>query len=262
MRPTPILPPPLAPRKKRRRSWLLSLLGFGFASAVVLFVAASGVVGFFVWKASRDLPDYDSLAKYEPPVMTRIHAHDGSLMAEYARERRIFVPINVVPKLVIAAFLSAEDKRFYEHGGLDFTGIARAVVNNLQNYGKKRPEGASTITQQVAKNFLLSSEQKLDRKLKEAILAIRIERAYSKDRILELYLNEIYLGMGSYGVAAAALNYFSKELSQLTIEEAAYLAALPKAPNNYHPFRRAKEATFRRDWIIDQMADVGYITGE
>jgi penicillin-binding protein 1A len=261
MRPTPILPPPLAPRKKRRRrSWLLSLLGFGFASAVVLFVAASGVVGFFVWKASRDLPDYESLAKYEPPVMTRIHAHDGSLMAEYARERRIFVPINVVPKLVIGAFLSAEDKRFYEHGGLDFTGIARAVVNNLQNYGKKRPEGASTITQQVAKNFLLSSEQKLDRKLKEAILAIRIERAYPKDKILELYLNEIYLGMGSYGVAAAALNYFSKELGQLTIEEAAYLAALPKAPNNYHPFRRAKEATIRRDWIIDQMADIGAIS--
>jgi penicillin-binding protein 1A len=261
MRPTPILPPPIAPRKRRRRrSWLLSLLGFGFASAVVLFVAASGVVGFFIWKASRDLPDYDSLSKYEPPVMTRIHAHDGSLMAEYARERRIFVPINVVPKLVIAAFLSAEDKRFYEHGGLDFTGIARAVINNLQNYGKKRPEGASTITQQVAKNFLLSSEQKLDRKLKEAILAIRIERAYSKDRILELYLNEIYLGMGSYGVAAAALNYFNKELAQLTIEEAAYLAALPKAPNNYHPFRRAKEATIRRDWIIDQMADTGAIS--
>src|SRR5215207_4592469 len=258
MRPTPILPPPIAPRKRRRRrSWLLSLLGFSFASAVVLFVAASGVVGFFIWKASRDLPDYDSLSKYEPPVMTRIHAHDGSLMAEYARERRIFVPINVVPKLVIAAFLSAEDKRFYEHGGLDFTGIARAALNNLQNYGKKRPEGASTITQQVAKNFLLSSEQKLDRKLKEAILAIRIERAYSKDRILELYLNEIYLGMGSYGVAAAALNYFSKELAQLTIEEAAYLAALPKAPNNYHPFRRAKEATIRRDWIIDQMTDGG-----
>ena len=261
MRPTPILPPPIAPRKRRRRrSWLLSLLGFSFASAVVLFVAASGVVGFFIWKASRDLPDYDSLSKYEPPVMTRIHAHDGSLMAEYARERRIFVPINVVPKLVIAAFLSAEDKRFYEHGGLDFTGIARAALNNLQNYGKKRPEGASTITQQVAKNFLLSSEQKLDRKLKEAILAIRIERAYSKDRILELYLNEIYLGMGSYGVAAAALNYFSKELAQLTIEEAAYLAALPKAPNNYHPFRRAKEATIRRDWIIDQMADIGAVS--
>jgi penicillin-binding protein 1A len=260
MRPAPILPPrPPTRKRRRRRSWLLSLLGFAFASAVVLFLAASGAVGFLVWKASRDLPDYESLAKYEPPVMTRIHAHDGSLMAEYARERRIFVPINVVPKLVIAAFLSAEDKRFYEHGGLDFTGIVRAVINNLQNYGKRRPEGASTITQQVAKNFLLSSEQKLDRKLKEAILAIRIERAYSKDKILELYLNEIYLGMGSYGVAAAALNYFSKELSELTIEEAAYLAALPKAPNNYHPFRRKREATIRRDWIIDQMTEVGYI---
>ena len=214
---------------------------------VVLFVAASGVVGFFMWKASRDLPDYDSLAKYEPPVMTRIHAHDGSLMAEYARERRIFVPINVVPKLVIAAFLSAEDKRFYEHGGLDFTGIARAVLNNLQNYGKKRPEGASTITQQVAKNFLLSSEQKLDRKLKEAILAIRIERAYSKDKILELYLNEIYLGMGSYGVAAAALNYFNKELSRAhhrggrlpggLAQGAQQLSSLPPRQGGDHPAR-------------------------
>jgi penicillin-binding protein 1A len=263
MRPTPILPPPPAPKKKRkRRSWLLGLLGFGFASGVVMFLAASAVAGFFFWKASRDLPDYESLAKYEPPVMTRIHAHDGSLMAEYARERRIFVPINVVPKLVIAAFLSAEDKRFYEHGGLDFAGIGRALINNVQNWGKKRPEGASTITQQVAKNFLLSSEQKLDRKLKEAILAIRIERAYSKDKILELYLNEIYLGIGSYGVAAAALNYFSKELSELNIEEAAYLAALPKAPNNYHPFRKTREATVRRNWIIDQMAEVGYISGE
>jgi penicillin-binding protein 1A len=263
MRPTPILPPPPAPKKKRkRRSWLLSLLGFGFASAVVMFLAAAAVAGFFFWKAARDLPDYESLAKYEPPVMTRIHAHDGSLMAEYARERRIFVPINVIPKLVIAAFLSAEDKRFYEHGGLDFAGIGRAVINNFQNWGKKRPEGASTITQQVAKNFLLSSEQKLDRKLKEAILAIRIERAYSKDKILELYLNEIYLGIGSYGVAAAALNYFSKELSELSIEEAAYLAALPKAPNNYHPFRKTREATIRRNWIVDQMAEVGYISGE
>jgi penicillin-binding protein 1A len=144
--------------------------------------------------------------------------------------------------------------------GASFTGIGRAVLNNLQHLGKKRPEGASTITQQVAKNFLLTSEQKFERKLKEAILAIRIERAYSKDKILELYLNEIYLGIGSYGVAAAALNYFSKELSELSIEEAAYLAALPKAPNNYHPFRRAREATVRRDWIIDQMAEVGYIT--
>jgi len=266
MRPTPILPPPAAPRRKRRRrSWLLGLLGFGFASGVVMFVAAASVVGFFVWKASRDLPDYESLAKYEPPVMTRIHAHDGSLMAEYARERRIFVPINVIPKRVIAAYLSAEDKRFYEHGGLDFTGIGRAAykfVTNIVNRSDRRTEGASTITQQVAKNFLLSSDRTIERKLKEAILAIRIERAYSKDKILELYLNEIYLGMGSYGVAAAALNYFNKELRDLDIEEAAYLAALPKAPNNYHPFRRAKEATIRRNWIIDQMADTGAITSE
>jgi len=266
MRPTPILPPPGLPRKRRRRrSWLLGLLGFGFASGVVMFVAAAGVVGFFVWKASRDLPDYESLAKYEPPVMTRIHAHDGSLMAEYARERRIFVPINVVPKLVIAAYLSAEDKRFYEHGGLDFTGIGRAgykFLTNIVNRSDRRTEGASTITQQVAKNFLLSSDRTLERKLKEAILAIRIERAYPKDKILELYLNEIYLGMGSYGVAAAALNYFNKELRDLDIEETAYLAALPKAPNNYHPFRRAKEATARRNWIIDQMADFGAISGE
>ena len=264
MRPPPILPPAV-PRKRRRRSWLLGLLGFGFASGVVLFMAVSAVVGFFVWKASRDLPDYESLAKYEPPVMTRIHAHDGGLMAEYARERRIFVPINVIPKLVIWAFLSAEDKRFYEHGGLDLPGIGRAVYRFVETKAKgsnRRTEGASTITQQVAKNFLLSSDRTLERKIKEAILSIRIERAYSKDKILELYLNEIYLGLNSYGVAAAALNYFNKELSELSVEEAAYLAALPKAPNNYHPFRKPKEATIRRDWIVDQMADVGYITAE
>src|SRR5215510_11173245 len=154
MRPVQILPPPPARRKRRRkrRSWLLGFLTFVFASGGVLFLAASAVAGFYVWRASRDLPDYERLAKYEPPVMTRIHANDGTLMAEYARERRIFVPINVVPKTVIQAFLSAEDRRFYEHGGLDFTGIARALIRNLQNRGKKRPEGASTITQQVAKN--------------------------------------------------------------------------------------------------------------
>ena len=259
----PILPPPTAPRKRKRRhkSLLLTLLGFGFATAVVLFAVVSAAAAYLLWKASTDLPSYESLAKYEPPVMTRIHAHDGSLIAEYARERRIFVPINTIPKLVLGAFLSAEDKRFYEHGGLDFVGIARALFKNLQNPGR-RPEGASTITQQVAKNFLLSNEQKLDRKLKEAILAIRIERAYSKDKILELYLNEIFLGIGSYGVAAAALNYFNKELKDLTVEEAAYLAALPKAPNNYHPFKRTKEATLRRNWILDEMWQNGYIKKE
>jgi penicillin-binding protein 1A len=219
-------------RRKKKRSWLLGFLTFAFASGVVLFLAASSVVGFYVWRASRDLPDYERLAKYEPPVMTRIHAADGSLMAEYARERRIFVPINVIPKMIIQAYLAAEDKRFYEHGGLDFTGIARALYKNFQHWGKRRPEGASTITQQVAKNFLLSNKQDLDRKFKEALLAIRIERTFPKEKILELYLNEIYLGMGSYGIAAAALNYFGKELADLSLEEAAYLAALPKGPNN------------------------------
>ena len=191
MRPTPILPPLLAPKKKRRRrrSWLLGLLGFGFASAVVMFVAASGVAGFLIWQASRDLPGYESLANYEPPVMTRIHAHDGSLMAEYARERRIFVPINVIPKQVIAAFLSAEDKRFYEHGGLDFTGI---VARHRQQPAELRQEAArGRIDHHAAGRQELPAvpaSRTLDRKLKEAILAIRIERAYSKDKILELYL--------------------------------------------------------------------------
>ena len=261
MRPVPILPPP-AQRRRKRRSWLLNLLTFGFASFGLLLVAVSAVGFYFLWQASQDLPDSGRLAKYEPPVMTRIHAADGTLMAEYAKERRIFVPINVVPKTVIQAFLSAEDKRFYEHGGLDPMGILRALYKNLQHWGKKRPEGASTITQQVAKNFLLTKEQTFDRKLKEAILAIRIEKTFSKPEILELYLNEIYLGMNSYGVAAAALNYFGKELAQLSLEEAAYLAALPKGPNNYHPFKKTKEATDRRNWILDQMAENGFITAE
>ncbi len=263
----PILPPPAEPKRsgRRRKSFLLSFLGFSFGAFVVLFIVGSAGAGFMLWRVSRDLPDYESLAKYEPPVMTRIHAHDGSLIAEYARERRIFVPINTIPKTVIAAFLSAEDKRFYEHGGLDLQGIARAVFKLVETKmagGDRRAEGASTITQQVAKNFLLTSDRTVERKIKEAILAIRIERAYSKDKILELYLNEIYLGIGAYGVAAAGLAYFNKELKDLTIEEVAYLAALPKAPNNYHPFRQKEKATERRNWIIGQMAENGYITDE
>jgi penicillin-binding protein 1A len=259
----PLRPPPR--KRKRRRSLLLSFLGYGFGAAVVLFIAASAGAGYVLWKVSKDLPDYESLSKYEPPVMTRIHAHDGSLISEYARERRIFVPINTIPKQVIAAFLSAEDSRFYQHGGLDFQGIARAVYKLVEAkvQGKvRRVEGASTITQQVAKNFLLSNERSMERKLKEAILAIRIERAYSKDKILELYLNEIYLGIGAYGVAAASLSYFNKELKDLTIEEVAYLAALPKAPNNYHPFRKTQAALIRRNWIIGQMEKNGYVTSE
>src|SRR5512145_2194451 len=261
MRPCQILPPRPQRRRRVRRSWLLSLLTFVFASGGLLFLGGIAVAGFYVWVASRDLPDYERLAKYEPPVMTRIHAADGTLMAEYARERRIFVPINVIPAVVIQAFLSAEDRRFYEHGGLDFVGIARALYKNVQNKGK-RAEGASTITQQVATNLLLSSERTFDRKLKEAILAIRMERTFKKPKILELYLNEIYLGMNSYGVAAAALNYFGKELAELTLEEAAYLAALPKRPRNYHPFLEKAKATERRNWVLDRMAENGFISAE
>ncbi|WP_083556250.1 penicillin-binding protein 1A [Hyphomicrobium sp. NDB2Meth4] len=257
--------PPRQPRKKRRKSLLLSLLGWSFAAGVVVFICASAAAGYLLWKTSQDLPDYESLSKYEPPVMTRIHAHNGALIAEYARERRIFVPINTIPKRVIAAFLSAEDRRFYEHGGVDFQGIARAVFKIVEaklSGSDRRAEGGSTITQQVAKNFLLSSERSMERKVKEAILAVRIERAYSKDKILELYLNEIYFGIGAYGIAAASLSYFNKELQDLTIEEAAYLAALPKGPNNYHPFRREKQALIRRNWIIGQMEENGYISSE
>lgn len=275
MRP-PTMPPPAAPRKKKRRrkSFLLNLLGFVFGTGVLVFVVVSAAAGMLLYQASKDLPDYEKLTKYEPPVMTRIHAHDGSLISEFARERRIFVPVNAIPKRVIAAYLSAEDRRFYQHGGIDPWGMGRAVLTNLIDKAaghRKRPQGASTITQQVAKNFLLldlvtmenkTSLDEYTRKIKEAILAIRIERAYPKDKILELYLNEIFLGMNSYGVAAAAMTYFNKELKDLTIEEAAYLAALPKGPNNYHPFRQKQRATERRDWIIGQMAENGYITNE
>ena len=258
----PVTPPsviarPKRRRRKRKKSLLLGILGFFFAAGVVFVVAGSSVAGYFIWKASEDLPSYEKLEKYEPPVMTRIHASDGSLLAEYARERRIFVPINTVPKLVIEAFLSAEDKNFFHHNGLDYQGIAVALYKHFVL--GQRLVGASTITQQVAKNFLLTNERSFRRKLKEAILAIRIERAFKKEKILELYLNEIYLGIGSYGVAAAALNYFNKELKDVTVEEAAYLAALPKAPNNYHPFRKTKQATDRRNWVLSRMEANGFL---
>ncbi len=252
--------PPYLPRKKKRkaqRSVLIRFLGFMFAAVVVVFLLGAGVVGAVLWTYSKDLPDYEVLAKYEPPVMTRVHAGDGSLIAEYAREKRIFVPLNAIPKRLINAFLAAEDHNFYAHGGIDYTGVARAVYNNVM---KGRKEGASTITQQVAKNFLLTNEQSFERKIKEAILAVRIEQTYSKDKILELYLNEIYLGLGSYGVAAASLNYFGKELRDLTVDESAYLAALPKKPSKYHPIKDAKEALIRRNWVIGQMLDNSYIS--
>ena len=238
---------------------IFRFIGYLFAVAIMLGLAAAAAVAYIIWDTTQDLPNYDALAKYEPPVTTRIHAADGSLVAEYARERRLYLPINTIPDLVIEAFLSAEDKNFYQHNGIDFAGIARAVVVNINNAASgRRLVGASTITQQVAKNFLLTSEVSYERKLKEALLALKIERAYSKDKILELYLNEIYLGIGVYGVAAASLAYFDKSASELTLDEAAYLAALPKAPNNYHPFRHTERAVERRNWVIDRMVENGF----
>ena len=233
------------------------------ATALVLALVGVGGVFYALWHFGRDLPEYRQLAEYKPRVMSRVHGADGRLIVEYAKERRLFVPISAMPKRVVQAFLSAEDKSFYRHFGLDPAGIVRAMLVNVRNLGSgRRPKGASTITQQVAKNFLLSSEVSFERKIKEAILAVRIERAFEKDRILELYLNEIYLGLRSYGVAAAALNYFDKSLDELTLAEVAYLAALPKAPNNYHPFRQPEAALGRRNWVLTRLTEDRVIAPE
>ncbi len=238
---------------------LSSLISTFFFFAVIAFV----LIISSLWEYAEQLPDYHQLAKYEPAVTTRLYAGDGQLLKEYASEKRLFVPVDKMPEKVKQAFISAEDKNFYHHAGVDFFGIARAIVSNLKNLGSgRRPAGASTITQQVAKNFLLSSELSYTRKIKEAILAMRMEQAFTKDHILELYLNEIYLGNRSYGVAAAALNYFGKPLDKLEIEEMAYLAALPKGPNNYHPVKKHDAAVARRNWVIDRMFEEGYITEE
>ena len=240
---------------------MIRFLAIFFSLILLLAMAAGGAGLYAFWRFGRDLPDYSQLADYRPAVMSRVHAGDGTLIAEFAHQRRLFVPIAAMPRQVIQAFLAAEDKTFYTHPGIDFAGIASAMLRNLKNIGgKRRPVGASTITQQVAKNFLLTNELSIARKIKEAILAFRIEHAFSKDRILELYLNEIYLGLGSYGVAAAALNYFDKSLAELNLEETAFLAALPKAPNNYHPIRNRKAAEGRRDWVLGQMAENGVIS--
>ena len=242
---------------------LLRFLGFLFAAGTIVFIVGVAGVAGLLWHYSKDLPDYSQLQDYEPPVMTRVHAADGSLLAEYANQRRLYLPIQAIPKLVTNAFIAAEDKNFYQHPGIDIYGIGRAGLLYLQNYGSsRRPQGASTITQQVAKNFLLTNEVSFERKIKEALLALRIERTYSKEKILELYLNEIYLGFGAYGVAAASLLYFDKSVHELTIAEAAYLAALPKGPNNYNPFRKRDEAIARRNYVIDRMAEDGYIPAD
>jgi penicillin-binding protein 1A len=240
---------------------MLRVLAAILAVFLLLALAGAGAGLWVFYHYGRGLPDYHQLADYEPPVMTRVHAGDGRLLAEYAIERRVFVPIEAIPRRVIGAFLAAEDKNFYDHPGVDIPSVIRAAITNLKNLGTgRRPVGASTITQQVAKNFLLSNEVSLERKIKEAILAFRIERALSKDRILELYLNEIYLGFGSYGVATAALNYFDKSLGELTVGETAFLAALPKAPNNYNPNRYPEAAKARRDWVVGRMLEDGVIS--
>ncbi|MDA0781873.1 MAG: penicillin-binding protein 1A [Rickettsiales bacterium] len=240
---------------------IVNFLTAVFTLCLIGAVIAAIGVSYILYKYGRDLPDYKKLAQYEPPTVTRLYAADGRMMEEYAKEKRLFVPVNAIPKRLINAFIAAEDQNFYSHPGIDFLSILRAAVKNASNVGtNKSLVGGSTITQQVVKNFLLTNEKSLDRKIKEAILAFRITKEFSKDKIMELYLNEIYLGNRSYGVAAAALNYFNKSIDELTIEEAAMLAALPKAPSDLDPSRFYDKAKTRRDWVIERMLAEGFIT--
>ena len=229
-------------------------------SSILLF---SVLVLSVLWSFSNNIPDYKFLKNYKPPVSSKVYSGNGTLVADFSREKRVFVPYKSIPKNVINSFLSAEDKNFFTHPGVDAKGVLRAVINNISNIIKsKRLEGASTITQQVAKNFLLTNEVSINRKIKEAILAFRIERALSKERILELYLNQIYLGGGAYGVAAASLEYFDKSIKDLNYEESALLAALPKAPSKYNPYRNIKLAKFRRDLVLKNLQENGYIDNQ
>ena len=231
---------------------------------ITSFILLSAILIISIlWTYSNDLPDYKFLKNYKPPVSSKVYSGNGDLVADFSQEKRVFVPFNSIPKNVINAFLSAEDKNFFKHPGVDAKGVIRAVINNISNIlSSKRLEGASTITQQVAKNFLLTNEVSLNRKIKEAILAFRIERALSKERILELYLNQIYLGSGAYGVAAASLEYFDKSIKDLNYSEAALLAALPKAPSRYNPYRDPDIAKFRRNLVLKNLLDNNYLTSE
>ena len=258
--------PPRPDRMNRRIPWRLwrarAILYSGLAAVVLLGLGVLSAVVYVLW-VTRDLPSVEALQNYTPPVTTRVYAGDGTLLGEYARERRVFVPITFVPKLVVEAFTSAEDRNFFNHPGIDPSGMVRAAIKDI---GKvmmgRRPEGASTITQQVARNFLLNSDVKIARKIREVVLALRIDSTYSKEKVLELYLNEINLGQNSYGVAAAALNYFGKSLDQLDIAEVAFLASLPKAPSHYDPRYHKQAAIDRRNWVIGQMEENGYITAQ
>ena len=234
------------------KKFIISLIFFSLI-LVVLVVS-------ILWSYSNKLPDYKFLKKYKPPVSSKLYSGSGELVSDFSSEKRIFVPFNSIPNVVINSFLSAEDKNFFSHPGVDAKGVLRAVLRNISNImSSKRLEGASTITQQVAKNFLLTNEVSLDRKLKEAILAFRIERALSKERILELYLNQIYLGEGAYGIASASLRYFDKPISRLNYSEASLLAALPKAPSKYNPYKNIELAKFRRNLVIKNLYENSYI---
>ena len=236
-----------------------------FLKSITKATIASLILAVFfsfstLWYFSSDLPDYKILSNYKPPVSSRVHSGEGQLIAEYALQKRIFIPYEAIPKKVIYSFLSAEDKNFFSHPGVDAKSISRAIIKNIKNiFSEKRLEGASTITQQVAKNFLLTNEVSFKRKIKEAILAFRIERAYSKERIMELYLNQIYLGQGTYGVAAASLEYFDKAVGDLSYEESALLAALPRAPSKYNPYKSIERAKLRRNFVLKNLYENSYI---
>jgi len=231
-----------------------------FIIFISLFLLLSVTILIVLWTFSNSIPDYRFLKNYKPPVSSKMYSGDGELVADFSKEKRIFVPYEAIPENVINSFLSAEDKNFFSHPGIDAKGVMRAIINNIKNVmTSKRLEGASTITQQVAKNFLLTNEVSLNRKIKEAILAFRIERALSKERILELYLNQIYLGSGAYGVAAASLEFFDKSIKELNYNEAALLAALPKAPSRYNPYKNKNLAKFRRNLVLKNLHDNGFI---
>ncbi len=236
---------------------IILLLGF-FSSIISL-----GAVFYILWKFSPELPSYEKILNYKPDLSSRVYTSDGILLKSYYTKERIYVPINRIPREIINAFISAEDKKFFLHPGIDIVAIFRAIISNiLATVNNSKLIGASTITQQVVKNLLLTNEVSYERKIKEILLAIRIEKILEKNKILELYLNDIYLGFGSYGVASASLNYFNKSLSELELHEIAFLAALPKAPNNYHPINKYNEAFERRNWVIDKMYENKYILKE
>merc|ERR1711965_508516 len=240
---------------------MFKFLNFSIKFAIIFFAALVIFIFSTLWYFSIGLPDYKKLSNYQPPISSRVYSEDNKLIAEYALEKRLFIPFESIPDKVVNSFLSAEDKNFFSHPGIDAKGILRAVVKNIKNISQnKRLEGASTITQQVAKNFLLTSEVSIKRKIKEAILAFRIERAYTKERIMELYLNQIYLGQGTYGIAAASLEYFDKSIKELTYSEAALLAALPKAPSKYNPYKYPKLAEFRRNLVLENLRDNNFIS--